>query len=142
MRNAALFYAENNQPAIALAKAKKSYDYTLKVQGPNSLETFYQLLNLANVYQLSGNYTEALQFGEKALATVNKVSAGSSNLLDSIKIEIKKTKAILVTAKAGYALLKVKDAGHLTAILNELNQALLVLERRKQLSMIRRILAC
>ncbi len=131
LRNAALFYAENNQPAIALAKAKKSYDYTLKVQGPNTLETFYQLLNLANVYQLSGNYAEALQFGEKALATVNKVSASSTNLLDSIKIEIKKTKAILVTAKAGYALLKVKDAVHLTDILNKLNQALQVLERRK-----------
>lgn len=129
--NAALFYAENKNPQTALAKAKKAYDYIAKTQGAGTLSTSYQLLNLAEIHYLSGNYSEALNFSRQSLSAMNKAVASGTSLLDSVKTELKKPKAILQKAKADYALLKTKNKVELTLILTELNEALAIIERRK-----------
>ncbi|MEO9003603.1 MAG: tetratricopeptide repeat protein, partial [Ginsengibacter sp.] len=72
LRNAALFYAEHHQSKIAVAKANKGYNYVVKAQGPHTLIAFYQLLNLSEVYFLSGNYREALDYSNKGLDVVNR----------------------------------------------------------------------
>src|SRR5690606_32950822 len=46
LRNTALFYAENHQPAKAIQKANKGYQYVTSTQGTQTLLAFYQLLNL------------------------------------------------------------------------------------------------
>ncbi|MEO9020897.1 MAG: CHAT domain-containing tetratricopeptide repeat protein [Ginsengibacter sp.] len=131
LRNAALFYAENNQPKIAIAKANKGYRYVVKTQGAHTLIAFYQLLNLSEVNYLSGRYHETLDYSKKSLIVVNNIIGTSNNLLDSIRMELKKPKAVLQKTKAEYQLLKTKDATTLSAMLNELNDALLLLERQK-----------
>jgi CHAT domain-containing protein len=131
LRNAALFYAENKEPQTAAAKANKGYNYVVKNQGANSLTAFYQLLNLSQVFFLSGRFSEALTYSTKGLEVVNASIRNSANLLDSIKMELKKPKAILLKEKAQYELLQKKDFASLSAMLKELNEALSLLERRK-----------
>lgn len=131
LSNAALFFAENNQPVIAENKAMKGYDYIVKTQGGQSLQAFQQLIVLSKAYYALGNYRKSLDYSKKSLQVVNYIISGSVNLLDSIKTEMKKPAAILQKAKASYALLKVKDESSLSSILNELNQALAIIERQK-----------
>jgi len=133
LRNASLFYAQNKVSQTAIAKANKGYQYIVKTQGTETLETFYQLLNLSGIYFELQQYTAALKYSNLALSTVNKITANSDNLLDSIKIELKKPKAILYRAKAQYALLKKKDEASLTSLLHGLNQALIVVDRQKSI---------
>ena len=129
--NAALFYAENGDAQTALAKAKKAYDYITRTQGGETPAVSLQLLNLSEVHYLSGNYPEALRYSQQALTVMNRAVRGGSSLLDSVKTELKKPKAILQKAKAEYALLKTKSSAEISGILAELTEALTVIERRK-----------
>jgi CHAT domain-containing protein len=133
LQSAALFYAETKMPGKAMAKALKAYNYTLKVEGTQSLLTFYQMLNMAEVYAALGNYKAALNYSDKALVVVNSIGHSSQNLLDSIRIDLKKPKAILIKEQAVYQLLLQKNVNALSSILNELNKALVILEKRKAL---------
>lgn len=133
LQNAALFYAENKMPGKAMTKALRAYNYTIKVEGKQSLLTFYQMLNMAEVYAASGNYRAALIYSDKALLVVNNIGRLSKNLADSIRVDLKKPKAILLKEQAAYALLPNKDAVGLTGVLSELNKALVILEQRKVL---------
>jgi CHAT domain-containing protein len=129
--NAALFYAENGDTQTALAKAQKAYRYITETQGTETLSASYQLLNLAEVHQLAGNFMQALQYSNHALAVMKKAARASSSLLDSVKTELKLPKAILQKARAEYALLKTKDKEALRHLLASLNEALSIIERRK-----------
>lgn len=133
LNNASTFYASNKKTSTALFKAKKGYEYVVKNQGEKSLAAFYQLLNLSQVYFLSGNYKESLRYSKKSLEVVNANIHSSNNLLDSIKMELKKPKAILWKVKCEYELLPEKNTSNLTALLNQLNEALLLLEKRKSI---------
>ena len=131
LRNAALFYAENERLPVALQKADKGYRYVTKAQGSETLLAFYQLLNLAEVYLLAGRYQQSLEASTKGISIVEKIAAQSGNKLDSVKTELKKPKAVLLNAKAKYALLAKKDVPALSSLLNQLNAALDILEKRK-----------
>jgi CHAT domain-containing protein len=131
LRNAALFYAENEKPAIAMAKAMKGYRYIVAAQGANSLPAFYQQLNLGEVNFALGNYRSALDYGRKGVDVVNRIIVSGSSLLDSIKMQLKKPKALLLIAKSEYELLENKNANALNAILGRLQEALNILEKRK-----------
>lgn len=133
LRNAALFYAENNQLPVALQKANKGFEYVKKTQGAQTLLAFYQLLNLAEVYLNAGNYRQALDYSRKGLAVVDNMLGRSANRLDSVKTELQKPKAILLKTKAEYYLLPAKTVGNLSALLTQLDSALVILEKRKTL---------
>lgn len=133
LRNAALFYAENGDPKTGIAKAKKGYQYVVKTGGAKTLPAFYQLLNLSEVCYRAGKYGEAITYADKGIDVVNKLMSSADNTLDSIKIGLKKPRAILTKAKAGYALSKKRDVPYLKSQLILLDEALLLLERRKSL---------
>lgn len=131
LRNAALFYAAHHESKIAFSKAKKGYNYVVKAQGPNTLIAFYQLLNLSEVYFLSGKYREALDYSNRGLDVVNRNISTSHTILDSIRMELKKPKAILQKGKATYELLENKTVENLKPLLTEMSAALQILERQK-----------
>ncbi len=131
LSNAALFYAEEGESGIAIAKAQKGYDYVKKTQGTQTLLAFQQLLNLSEVYYLSGKFRKALSYSNKSLEVLSTIMHSSNNLLDSIRMELKKPKAVLSRTKAQYQLLTQKDVSHLKPLFSELNNALTILERRK-----------
>ena len=133
LRNAALFYAGTGNGKIANAKADKGYQYVVKAQGSQTLTAFYQLLNIAEVNHLTGRYKESLMYSKKGLEVVNSCIRSSKTLLDSVKIELKKPKAILIKSKAEYELLPKKDVPVLLKLQQQLQEALLVLERRKSI---------
>lgn len=131
LTNAATFYASTGQEQKAISKANKGYNYVVKAQGAQSLLASAGLLNLAEVSYHLHRYQQALGYADKAIAVMNSISKTSSNLLDSVKTELKKPRVILVKAKAKYELLPQKNVANLTAILQELETALALLERRK-----------
>ncbi|HEX2534892.1 MAG TPA: CHAT domain-containing protein [Chitinophagaceae bacterium] len=133
LNNASTFYAKNNRLDLALSKANKSFRYVKAAQGSETLLAFYQLLNLSEVYLTAGRYRQALDYSSRGLSVVEKRMRHSSSLMDSVKTELKKPKALLLHARARYHLPGNKDVPGLKAILNELNEALTILERRKSI---------
>ncbi len=131
LSNSALFYAEIGEPKIAIAKAHKGYNYVVKTQGMQTLLGFQQLLNLSEVYYLTGDYRKALSYSKKGMDALRNTLKGGNNLLDSVRMELKKPKAILLKTKAEYQLFIQKDTANLKPMYNELNAALTILERRK-----------
>ncbi len=131
LRNETQFYAQNGQPAKAIARAQFAYDYVVKAQGHETLPAFYQLLNLAQVNYSLHNYKATADYSKKGLQVVNQIILSSDNLLDSIKTELQKPKAILLKAQADYEMLPGKNVANLTAIQQELNEALLLVERHR-----------
>ncbi len=131
LNNVALFYAEQGDSNTAISKALKGYNYILKTQGSQTLLAFQQLLNLSEVYYLSGKFRKALSNSNKSLEVLSTIMHSSNHLLDSIRMELKKPKAVLLKTKAQYQLLNQKDVRHLKPLFKELNTALTILERRK-----------
>lgn len=131
LRNAALFYAKNGDPKKAIAKSKKGYDYVSKVQEQNTLPVFYQLLNLSEVYFITGQYAQSADYGKKGLSIVNEKIKSGTSALDSVKMELYKPAAILMIEKAGYQLQQKKDTVYLAQVLDQLDMALQLLEKRK-----------
>ena len=131
LTNAATFYADEHQEQKAISKANKGYNYIVKNQGAQTLLASAGLLNLAEVSYRLRHYQQALSYADKSLLVMNNVSRNSHNLLDSVKAELKKPGVILVKAKARYELLPQKNVANLSVILNELEAAMQLLERRK-----------
>lgn len=133
LRNASLFYAKNNQYNKAISNADKAYNYLVKVHQEKSLQGFYQQLNIAEVEYLSKRYEQTIQHSKLALTLINDKIKESNNLLDSVKIEMFKPRAILINAKAEYELQKEKNVDYLNKLVSQLNEALQILEKRKVL---------
>lgn len=133
LRNASLFYAKNNQYEKAMAGAKKVYDYLRQVGQEKSLQAFYQLLNIAEVNYLSARYSEAIRFSRDALTVVNEKVTEGMTVLDSVKIDVFKPKAILLNERSEYAMRPVRDSLYLAGVSARLDQALQILEKRKVL---------
>ncbi len=131
LSNVALFYAELGEPKTAVAKAQKGYNYVVKTQGSETLLAFQQLLNLSEVYYLTGNYRKSLSYSEQGLQVLRVAMQSGNNLLDSVRMELKKPKAVLLKVRAEYQILPKKDTINLTPLADELNTALTILERRK-----------
>lgn len=131
LRNAALFYAENGEHGRGITLGQKGYAYVSKTQGNRSLAAAHQLLNLAEIYEHAGNPASALRYSEEGLQIVDQHIRETGNLLDSVKVEIKKPRAILIKARAEYSLLTEKAEPQLRSLLAALDEALAILERKK-----------
>ncbi len=131
IRHASLFYATNGQYEKAITGARKVYDYLLKVNGDGSLQAFYQLLNMAEIEFIAHRYQEAIRVSNEALQVVNAKMKDGATILDSVKMEVFKPKAILIHAKSGYALQTRRDAAYLSGLSVQLNNALKILDKRK-----------
>lgn len=133
LRHASLFYANNNEYSKAFERADKVYKYLLTIGEGASLQAFYQLLNIAEINYLTKRYQQAIQFSNNALNTVNAKMQSGTTLLDSVKMEVFKPKAILIQAKSEYALRQKKDTAFLQSLSVKLKDALSLLEKRKVL---------
>jgi len=133
LSKSSFFYAQNKQSAKAITIARSTVQYAIKSQGEESLTAIYQMVDLANIYLLTNNNKEALTWSRRSLAAINNLIAASGSALDSLSIEIKKPAAILAKAKAEYHLLTQKDTASIKKILYELDDAVRLLEQRKNL---------
>ena len=133
LRSASLFYAKNNDYAKAIERADKVYNYLTTVNEGGSLQAFYQQLNIAEINYLNKRYNEAIVYCDKGMSTVNAKMKDGITLLDSVKMDVFKPKAILIKAKSEYALQKNKDTVFLQQLALKLDTALNILEQRKVL---------
>ncbi|MCP9750145.1 CHAT domain-containing protein [Ferruginibacter sp. HRS2-29] len=126
-----LFYADNNEGALAISSVTKGLHYVNKSQGENSLAAILQLKNLAEVNFRLKNYAQVFAVATKGLSILNKLAPQSSDLLDSIKISMEQPALVLLKSKAAYKLQEKKDTAFLNALLKELYEARNVVDKRK-----------
>lgn len=132
-RNASLFYAQNGESDKALAIARKVLSYLQTVNQGNSLQAFYQLNNLAEIELIAGRYSQTINYSNAALTLISEKIKDGRTVLDSVKMEVFKPKALLLNAKATYHLREKKDSAFLTKLANQLTDALQIVEKRKVL---------
>lgn len=129
LRNKAQFLAERGKHAAAVQVAKKCYDYIVTADGKESLNAFYQLLNFSKIQYIGKNHASALSYAEKALALINQKILSAASLIDSVKLEIYKPRALLCKSLAIYNMPGGKEK--IPVILSELDKAIEILERKK-----------
>lgn len=130
-RSKAQFFAKNGKFNQARNIAAKTYQYTLNVQDKESFAVFYQLLNISEIEYRAGNFEKAESYATKGLDLLNKKIRNATSLMDSIKMENYKPNAILYKSRAKYYLLNEKSAVTIQPILNDLNEAIDIIERKK-----------
>lgn len=131
LRQAAIFYAKHNAYDEAMMRAKKVITYLNKIGQQNSLEAFYQLLNIAEINYETKHYAAAKHYAYTARHTVQQIMQQSNHLLDSIKMQVFLPKTLLIKAKAEYALQPKKDTIFLQHLAEQLDSALSILEQHK-----------
>lgn len=130
--DASMFYAGNNEPALALSLVNKGLNYVVQSQGEQSLQTVLQLTNLANVQYKLKNYGAVVQNADRGIKAVDAVMGSSSEMMDSVKIEMEKPRLILLRSKAAYEMMPAKkDTAALLGLLKELYEAKDILDKRK-----------
>ena len=127
LRNKALFMASHGEPKKALETATNSYNYVVKNGGEDNFTLLKQLLNLAEVNFVLKDYVQTLNWTEKANQYLNEQASAA----DSKQIEFNKPQLILLRVSAEYHLEKYKDESFLKRLLDDLQQATLILEERK-----------
>lgn len=133
LAQASKIYALNNQPALALQLAQEAYNYTRKHQGEQSFSAVVQLLNVAEVNLLTQNYTTANNLSKQVLLAIKTLVAKSSSLMDSITYETNIPHATLVKIKSAYSLQSEKKPEQIQQYIQELNESVKTIERRKQI---------
>lgn len=125
------FYARQGYAEKALEMAEATHAYIVKNQGEKTLLEYYQVLNLGEIHYVLGNYQAALEKAEKALTIIDDPFFKGETALDSIYASFQKPQAILLRTKALYQMEKDKNMVFLQASMNDLQNAVSLLERRK-----------
>lgn len=125
------FYAKTNDSKKAIELAMKGYLFAKKENFENNLTQFHQTLNLALVYLELENHEKALIYSEEALSFFKDKKLNPKSLSDSIQNEFNKPKALYINAKSRYILNTNKNKSFLKSILNDIEESITILERRK-----------
>jgi len=125
------FQAKSGQCAPAIQHAMSTLKYVTDAGNEHSLLPFYQLRNLAELSLQCQSFDQAKTYARQALVRINAFVAQSTTLADSIKVEGEKAKVILLRAKADYALLTAPDPSALQQLLQDLYEAVAMMERKK-----------
>ncbi len=133
LRNKAQFLAEAGKFNAARNVASRSYHYVLKAQGRESLEVFYQLLNFSVIEYLSGNNEKARDYAVSGLRLLNQKIKNAQTLIDSVKLETFKPRAILYESRALYKLKPRKSVDDIKKLLAALYDAIEIIEKKKSL---------
>lgn len=131
LRNRARFLAGHGRGREAIEVATRSEKYILKTEGAESFSAFQQLLNFSQIEYLTKNYIQSEAYASKGLRWLNNKIRNASTLVDSIKMESDKPRAIYYQSRARYALLTDKTEMAINGILTEMHQALAIIDRKK-----------
>lgn len=131
LRNKSGFLAASGNHSEAMKVSDRSYRYILDTEGRESFNAFYQLLNFSQVEYLGKNYVKSEEYASKGLNWLDGKIREASMLVDSVKMEAYKPKAIYYRERARHELLPQKTEAGLKEILKELQQALEIIDRKK-----------
>lgn len=133
LRKYASFQAKLGRCETATALAVKTLHYVEDAGNERSLLSFYQLQHLGELAFQCRNFRQAQAYAQQALAEIDRFVHQSSTLEDSIKTEGEKVYPMLIRAKASYELSPGKSVEELQSLLNELDEATEIIERKKRL---------
>lgn len=126
------FYVSIHEDQKAIATAKESYDYTHEGSLKNTLQEFYHLQNLAEIYFKVKNYEKAIEYSDLALQ-FNLLTAGNTmSSSDSILVQYRKPFAILRNTESKYYLAQNKTPELLKQFLKEIDKAISIVNKRKK----------
>lgn len=133
LRNKSLFHARQNDQSKALKSAYKIVNYLKGIGEEDTAQGRLQQLNLAEIYYLTKDYKKSLKYSDLFLDQYNGRYGKHMGLLDSVIAEIHFPRAVLVRSKSLYADRKIKDSVFLAQLSEDLEDAVQVIERRRQL---------
>lgn len=132
LRNYAKFLAKHNRKNKALANAKQTYKYIQKQTETNDILRLNEIINLAEITYLNGDYQNALNWSEKGALLLNSQFKNANSAIDSLKLDFNKPSLLLIKAKAQYQLNKNKTIPFLDTLATSLNKAQTILEQCKK----------
>ncbi|QIE60099.1 CHAT domain-containing protein [Rasiella rasia] len=133
LRDKALFLSEKGEISPAITTAFKGYNY-VKNNESTSLILVKEIENVATVYYNLEDYEEAQQWALDGITFLNQRIQESKTSIDSIQVDFRKPGLILLEAKAAFKLQSKRDVPFLRSTLEKLNNATVILERRKTIS--------
>jgi CHAT domain-containing protein/Tfp pilus assembly protein PilF len=131
LKDFSAFLARQNQSKEAVQVALEAYTYVKINLGKSNLIAFEQELNIGEVYLTVGNYEEASKWSRVALNTLENQFTTNSSFLDSLQNERYKPQAILLSTKSRFLGKANPSVKELEGMVNELEEGLKVIERRK-----------
>lgn len=126
----ALFHSKHGDPDKALALVNEIMDFVSRGSFKGSLQHYNMLLAEAEVHFNLGRYEKASELTSVGLSFV-KTIANVKSRQDSIQIQFRKPKNLLLNAKSRYKLLSKKDEEFYRTTIDLLEEALPALEQRK-----------
>lgn len=131
--NMSQFFASINNANKALSLAKESYNFIKTSDYKHSIQEFHHTVNLSEVHYKLKNYNQAITYSNEAINFLNEETITNSTFNDSIQIQYRKPKALLINAKSKYFLNSNKSKIFLTDLLNQVEQSITILEQRKSI---------
>ncbi len=129
----ALFFANNNKKEAAIATSLYAYNYLKKNGGNHNIDLIARILNLAEVYYITGEYQKAAEWSENGLHYIDTLSQNQATELDALKLTYRKPLLLLTKSKAEYKQHTTKDSVFLKGLLLNMDQAFKILEEQKNL---------
>lgn len=126
------FYAKINNSEKAISLAEESYNFIKTSDFKNTLQGFHHILNLAEVHYKLKDYNQAIVYSNEALNLINDKNLASTNFTDSIQIQYRKPKALLINAKSKYYLQNNKSETFLKDLLIQMENGVTILSQRKE----------
>lgn len=127
------FYVKINENQKAIATAKEAYDYVHNGALKNTLQEFYQIQNLADVYYKVKDYHQAIKYSDEALDFNLFPDFDKRAAADSILLQYRKPSAILINTASQYYLLEHKTPEKLKQYLKSIEQAISILDHRRKI---------
>ncbi|PWI31133.1 hypothetical protein DI383_00215 [Flavobacteriaceae bacterium LYZ1037] len=127
------FYAKIKNSEKAISLAKESYHFIKTSDYKNTIQGFHHILNLSEVYYKLKDYNQALTYSNEALNLLNNKNLSITKFTDSIQIQYRKPKALLINAKSKYYLNSDKSETFLIRLLSQLNNGVEILNQRKEI---------
>ena len=122
------FYSKNGFTEKAIEMATNAYEYVVNNQGEKTELEYSQLINLANIYFESKNYSESSKLINKALDLIDNSHSSQAKQLNA---NLQKPMALLLKSKVELQLRKDKDSVFLKQQFLNLKDAISILEQQK-----------
>ena len=129
--NMSQFHASHNNASKAISYAEETYNFIKNSDFKSTIQEFHHIVNLSEVHYKLKNYDKAITYSNEAINFLNNIEIDTNGFKDSIQIQYRKPKAILISAKSKYALNTDKSEDFLIDLLNQIKNSLDILEQRK-----------
>jgi CHAT domain-containing protein/tetratricopeptide (TPR) repeat protein len=127
LKNFSKFLAENQQVAEAIRLSGLARNYLAKIESDNLQLDYNQTINLASIYELGGEYPQALESTQEAFEKLELLIKRSQSPRDSLQAIFLKPQAILIRNRSRYAGAK-PERDLLLSIEKELREGLQIID--------------